>query len=518
MPTDFPKGRNSKAMNKHSSARSLGVRITAFAVAVLLLAGIVFSSVYALAETSKSEPDRYDLNIDVLFDEQVVRVTQTLDYTNRTGHALEQMYFCVYANILRRQTDIPVESDRFDDAFPQGYAPGGVDFMNVEFNGERAEWGVQGDSELFLRVACDLENGERGQFRFDFYVLLSVYSGAMGTGDLTWRLTNFYPVAAVWDEYLEDFPLNGYTAMNEPLYSECADYHITLSLPETYHLASAGHVTARPDGEGMVHYEIEAPSIREATLIFSRKMTERTGSTVRGTAVRALANTASAADALLQSALSALNDLEEKFFVYPWERLTLIETEYLYGGLSHPCVIQVSGDLCGLFDRDALEETVYNLCTKQYTACIAGVNPNGAPWLIDGLASYITLLRHTDGSDDSAYLAAFNRQILPSLQITIPGGVTVDSESERFSSRMEYELVAVDRACVILHDMRQGMGHKRFWDALREYLRRTAMKNASASDFLAVMNEVSGRRWDEYLYGQMHNMNDFVGQGIEGYE
>jgi hypothetical protein len=231
-------------MSKTNHPRSLWVRIAAFVIVLLLLAGVVFSSVYALAESSEVTSDRYDLAIDVLFDEQVVRVTQTIDYTNRTGQALEQMYFCVYANILRRQTDIPVESDRFDDAFPQGYAPGGVDFMNVEFNGERAEWGIQGDSELFLRVACDLEDGERGQFRFDFYVLLPEYSGAMGTGDLTWRLTNFYPVAAVWDEYLEDFPLSGYTAVNEPLHSECAEYHITLSLPETYHLASAGQVTA----------------------------------------------------------------------------------------------------------------------------------------------------------------------------------------------------------------------------------------------------------------------------------
>lgn len=505
-------------MSKTNHPRSLWVRIAAFVIVLLLLAGIVFSSVYALAESSEVTSDRYDLAIDVLFDEQVVRVTQTIDYTNRTGQTLEQMYFCVYANILRRQTDIPVESDRFDDAFPQGYAPGGVDFMNVEFNGERAEWGIQGDSELFLRVACDLEDGERGQFRFDFYVLLPEYSGAMGTGDLTWRLTNFYPVAAVWDEYLQDFPLSGYTAVNEPLHSECAEYHITLSLPETYHLASAGQVTAASDGEGMIHYEIDASSVREAALIFSRKTTERTGKTAQGTEIRALANTPSAADALLDAALSAMNDLEETLFVYPWERLTLIETEYLYDGLSHPCVIQVSRDLCGLFDRDALEETVYRLCAKQYTSCIAGVNPNGAPWLADGLASYIALLRHTDGTDDSAYLSAFNRQILPSLQITIPGGVTVDSESARFSSRMEYELVAIDRACVILHDIRQGMGHERFLNALREYLRRTAMKNAAASDFLAVMNEVSGRRWDEYLYGQMHNMNDFVGQGIEWYE
>ena len=493
------------------------LRAAALMIAVLLPVCVVLLPLHASAE-EESVPDRCDLAVDVLFEEQAVRVTQTVYYTNRTGAPLENMYFNVYANILRRQDGIPIESDRLNDAFPQGYAPGGVDFMNVEFNGEKAEWGVQGDSELFLRVACNLADGERGTFRFDFYVLLPVYSGAMGAGDLTWRLTNFCPVPAVWDEYLQDFPLHGYTAMNEPLYSECMDYHIALTLPETYHLAAAGQIDAQTDEDGMVHYQIHASSVREAALVFSRKMTERTGTTEGNTAVRALANTPSDADALLRFGLSALNDLEEKLGGYPWERLTLIQTEYLYEGLSHPGVIQVSGDVLGLFDRDSLEDIVYRLCAKQYFGAIVGSNPNGAPWLSESLASYVTLLRRTDGTDDSAYLTAFNRQILPSLQITIPGGLTVDSPSERFTSRMEYELVVIDRACVILHDIRQSMGHERFWDALREYVRRMAMKNASASDFLAVINEISSRRWDEYLYGQMHNMNDFVEQNIEWYE
>ena len=199
--------------------------------------------------------------------------------------------FSVYANVLRRQAAVPVEDTLLNDAFPEGYAPGGVDFMRVQVNGEDAEWGVQGDSELFLRVECDMQPGESAQFEFEFYVLLPVYSGAMGVGDLTWRLTNFYPVAAVWDEYLEDFPLGGYTAMGEPLHSEAADYHAVISLPETYELAAPGMVTESSDGEGTVRYEIEAEGIRELALIFSRKMTERTGETEGGAQIRVLANT-----------------------------------------------------------------------------------------------------------------------------------------------------------------------------------------------------------------------------------
>ena len=146
--------------------------------------------------------------------------------------------FCVYANALRRSDALPVESERLDDAFPAGYAPGGIDFMSVKVNGEKAQWGIQGSSELFLRVECALEPLESALFTFEYYLLLPVFSGEIGAGDLTWRLTGFYPAAAVWDEYNGDFSLNGCTAMGDPLYSESADYYVTLSLPETYALAA----------------------------------------------------------------------------------------------------------------------------------------------------------------------------------------------------------------------------------------------------------------------------------------
>ena len=320
--------------------RKRRIRIAALLMAGLLLMGMAFSAGTGLAE--ERARDRYDLAIDVLIEEQALRVTQTVEYTNRTGRTLDGMMFCVYANILRRQSSVPVEPDRLDAAFPEGYAPGGIDFMRVQVNGADAEWGVQGKDELFLRVECGLEPDESAVFRFDFYVLLPVYSGAMGVGDLTWRLTNFYPVAAVWDEVLQDFPLGGYTAMGEPLFSDAADYHATISLPETYLLAAPGTVEATADGEGMVHYEIEAEGIRELALIFSRKMFEKTGTLDSGTTVRALGNTPRHAQRLLTETTAAMDRLEAMLGEYPWPALTVVETEYIYDGLSYPGVIQVS--------------------------------------------------------------------------------------------------------------------------------------------------------------------------------
>ncbi len=480
---------------------------------IALLLGLLLYGGWAMA--AEAERDRYDLAIDVLFEEQALRITQTVDYTNRTGQELHNMMFCVYGNILRRQSAIPVESDDLQSAYPAGFTPGGVDFIGVQVNEEDAEWGVQGENELFLRVECDLQPGERARFTFEFYVLWPVYSGAMGVGDLTWRLVNFYPVAAVWDGVLGDFPLGSYTAMTEPLFSETADYHATISLPETYDLAAPGTVTETPDGNGLIHYEIDAESIRELAMVFSRKMFERTAELAGGLTVRALGNTAGHAAALLSEASGAMEWMESALGEYPWETLTLVETEYLYEGLSHPGVIQVSTEA---IEGGQLHDAILNLCAHQYFSGVVGSNRTSAPWLSDTLSAYMVLLNRVNREGDEEYLKKLNEQIIPALQITVPGGVTVDSGTERFNSRMEYEIVVIDRGMVVLHDMYKSMGYEQFLAALREYVSRMRFRNATAADFLAVMNEVSGKRWDEYLYGQMHNMDDFVNAGIEWYE
>ena len=461
-------------MSKGIAFRRLRAAMAALVLALILLGA-------GAAQADEAARDQYRLNLEVILDEQIVRVTQTLDFTNRTGQALDSMTFSVYANILRRQTAVPVESAQFSDAFPAGYAPGGVDFMNVEMNGQKAEWGMQGSSELFLRVECGLEPGEAAQFTFEYYLLLPVYSGAMGVGDLGWRLTNFYPVAAVWDEYLQDFPLNGYTAVTEPLLSETADYQVTVSLPETYALAAPGEIKGELDGEGMIHYEIRAESVRECALIFSRKMFERTEEMQSGAQLRVLANTASAAERIASIALPVMNWLEQKFGAYPWPCLTIAETDYLYDGLSYPGVIQVSKSLTGIMDGEALEKAVVRLCAKQYFSGIVGSSRNGAPWLSEAVPSFVSLLYYEEKNGYDDFMKRLNDQVLPSLSLTIPGGVTVDSAAERFTSRMEYEIVVADRGTAVLYEMRQSMGEYVFMQALAEYVKRMSMKNASAA-------------------------------------
>lgn len=504
-------------MSKRHTDNKLWVRIVALVMAGLMLLGVLVSASSGLAEEETAGRDQYSMELTVLPEQQAVHVHQTTEYVNRSGATQNGAYFSLYLNALRRQTSVPVEADQFENAFPNGYAPGGVDFIGVKVNGEAAEWGMLDGEETYLRVGCSLEAGERAQVEFEYYVLLPDTALSMGTGDKTWRLTHFYPAAALYDGYLEAYPEYDYTPMAEPLIGYAADFSVSLALPEGYALAAPGEISAAPEESGMVRYEIRAEGVRALSLAFGRGLTERTGQTASGTQVRALGSSALSAQALLDAVLPSLGWLEENLGGYAWPCLTVIETECM-GGASFPGVIQMPASLTGLRSRSELADKAAELCARQYFSCIVGSNQSEAPWLSEALTSYVRLLYCEAAEGRESYLKRLNEQVLPALNTTIPGGVTVDSGAVRFNSVMEFEMAVTDRGTAVLHEMRGAMGNEAFMQGLRGYVQNMYLKHATAADFLAAMNEASGSRWNEYLYGQFHNMDDYVGTGLDWFE
>ena len=68
---------------------------------------------------------------------------------------------------------------------------------------------MMGDEELFLRVACDLEDGQMCEFTFEYTLLLTQNAASLGVGALGWRLRGFYvqPLKYEYGEFVAPEPL-----------------------------------------------------------------------------------------------------------------------------------------------------------------------------------------------------------------------------------------------------------------------------------------------------------------------
>ena len=296
--------------------------------AMLLALALALSG--ARAEEGGAQPGArplYELHISLLENEQSLLVYQQVTYTNDTGRDLRYVLFQVYANALRRQSSAPFDAD--DEPYRNGFAPGGADFLSVQVNGEACEWGMQGESECFMRVACGLKAGESVQVQFTYYLLLPEVEGMLGAGD-TWRLNAFYPALCVFDPATDNYVLGAMSSVCDAYFAAMSDYTVTLEEPSEYRVACFGTPENIDEQNGRVSWRIQAENVREIALVLSRYKEYMYD--LDGVTLRVVSGSASAAKAVRETAAQVLEAYGEWFGAYPYDTLTVTQSDCLVEG------------------------------------------------------------------------------------------------------------------------------------------------------------------------------------------
>ncbi len=475
-------------------------RILALVLAILLvlgtLASVLFSHAHAEAAIAR---DTCQLELMFFKEEQALQVRQRLRYTNRTGGPLDRVVFSAYANMFRRATALMYETDVWQEVFPVGNAPGGIELSRVLVDGEAADWGMQGEEELFLRVACDLADGQTCEFTFEYTLLLSENGASLGVGDTDWRLRGFYlqPLKYEYGEFVAPEPLQHANYV----YADRADYALTVTLPERYLLAGPGEVTSSDNGDGTRTWTLAAKNIRELCLSFGMRWREYSAETSSGTRLRLLSN-ARGAQKTLDTALAALEAYERWFGPLAWD-VTIAQSDYALEALSLPGFIWASGD--GFNDAMALRRAL----AKQFFGYGAYPMPTEDAWLSDSVSAYAACLALKEAEGESAFLEYLNGEILPEAQYTLPGGVEVTSSAAILAAG-EYESLVLGRGALVMHEMRTAMGEETFFSALRLFYERGLETDVVGEyDLVSAFDDASGGDWEAFLTDWLFNVAEY---------
>ncbi len=499
-------------MKAKKDMRSRAVRWVALLLVVLIVFGGLIA---ALISTAFAEENpRCDMQLTVLEGLGAVSASQTVKYRNGTGQPIDQMIFQLAPNSLRRETTAPYESETIIDAYPDGFAAGGVELHSVQFNGQAADWGVQGTDEATLRVACSLAPGESGEFRFDYELILPGVLGPLGTGDIGWRLTGFYPLPAVWNG---EFTVERVSPVGDSLMADPMDYHVSVNLPETWQVAAGADVQLSADGNARKTAVIDLTGARFFALSLSRRYTEADAKSASGVTVRSFADDRAAASRAASAATRALDIYSDLFGAYPRDSLTVAQADLL-DGLSQTGMILLPE---GLYDYAAREELEYQAAlwtARQWFGERVGSNPAEEPWLTEALASYAALMYYDKAYGHDRYLKELNDRVTPSLRLTIPGGVTVDSEALAFGTVSDFLAVERGRGAAVLHELRMVLGDEALLGAIKGYIAENAGKMATRSDFSKALNEAAGRDVDGLLTELLTGIDEYVGQSLDWYE
>ena len=266
------------------------IRILAIVLAILLAGGMVVGAlISALAEepteVGNARRNQYTISMEYMPDEQALHITQRLIYTNPSQSPLKAVVFYAAGNMFRRESALMYDPGDLETVFFAGFAPAGIDLRAVRFNGEPADYGFQGEDELYVRVDCDLAGSASGSFEFDYYLLLMNCGAFQGVGDTDVRLSAFYlapgPYIAHYGEFNPKRPL----AHTRWLDTAAADFDVTLTLPEGYVPAGTGEI--RREGEA---WRITTENARDFAISFGRRWRTYERDTASGVRIRLLTN------------------------------------------------------------------------------------------------------------------------------------------------------------------------------------------------------------------------------------
>jgi len=495
-------------MRKHNR---FAVRLVALILAGLLALGAIVSiilSEHAHAE-GNSAPDRYAISAEFLEDGQALRISQRLVYTNRTGEALDRVEFSVYGNAFRRASALPYESGALPAALPKGYAPGGFEFSSITVDGAAADWGMVGENELFLRVACRLEDGESCEFGFEYTLLLTQNAAFLGAGDTDWRLSGFYPEALKWED--GDFVAPKPIQHARYAYADRADYAFSIALPDRYIVAAPGEVAAKPNGDGTTTWSVFASGVRELAVSFGMRWRETAGETALGTRVRVLSNLRTGAGAALETSIEAL-DTYEGWFGALGGTVIVAQSDHAVGLLPLPGVLWVPDELFS--DRMALRRAL----AKQFFGYAAYCMPTEDAWMSDALSEYLAYLALEDGEGHDAFLEELNRALVPSVQYTVPGGLEITTDAALFT-QAEYDVIVRRRGALVFHELRSAMGLETMLEGLKRFYEKGLMTDVLGEyDLVDALDSASGGSWEAFLTDWLFNIDEYQRQNIEWME
>lgn len=490
------------------------VRIVAIVLAALLTFSVVVSALISIAygeETEKGTPNQCELTIQYMGEEQALRTSQRLVYTNASNVTLDRVVFYAPANLFRRQETLPYEADALSDVLPGGFLPGGIELMGVQVNGEDCDWGYQGDGEMYLRVACDLAPGESACFDFQYYLLLTHNAAFLGASETDWHLSNFYFAPAAQDENGE-FILNTALSFTRYIDTPAMDFTAHFTLPQGLTLSGTGAMQ-RDEIDGAALWTITAKNAHDFALHLS-SYTEKTEETDSGVTLRAFTDVRGAANELLETAAEAVEVCQRWFGALPVQKLDLIQAEYALGALNHSGCMWLSRDLLKEGGRE-LKLQVYGFVAQQYFGFRAWVRPSSDTWLSDSICEYLAYLILEELDSREAYLKAINEDLVDALQLTIPGGLVVTSDASLFTA-YEYDIVIRNRGAVVFHELCTAMGREELLQGLRLFYEKgLACDVLTEMDLVDALDTASGASWEKFLTDWVFNVGDYVEQEID---
>ncbi|MBD5584467.1 MAG: M1 family metallopeptidase [Clostridia bacterium] len=430
--------------------------------------------------------DRYEMFC--IYDEETSTLSGTVDFTfyNHTENELSDLKFNLYGNAFREDAAYKPVSDAYKNrAYYAGESYGAMSIENVE---NCAGWNVAGEDEniLVVNLLTPIYPEDTAVLKITYTLNLAKINHRTGVSENCINLGNFYPVLCAYST--EGFIEANYYTCGDPFISECADYSVTVDVPENYVIASSGKLTGESFANGRKKSSYVLEDARDFAMVLSDKF-EVLSQTVDGVEVSYYYTSDANAQNSLNVATESLKYFSDTFGKYVYPTLSVVQTGFCYGGMEYPALTMIAEGL----DRDNTAYTIVHENAHQWWYAMVGSDQLNDPWQDEGLTEYSTLLffeNHPNygftrkgiiNSATSYYRAFFT----VFSQLNDEADTRMHRHLSEYTSELEYNNVTYNKGLILFETLRNSVGDEKFFSGLKKYYEDNLLKIATADDLCA---------------------------------
>ena len=453
---------------------------------------LLCSFTYSGCKTGQNNRTAYDIEISL--DGKTVYGKQTVTYYNGTETSLKELKFNLFANAFRQGAAFsPVSAGHVAQSYYCGVNYGNMVINEVKSGGRDLEFEICGQDANILSVKLNEElfPEEKVEVFIDFTVNLANVISRTGVNENTINLANFYPILCARCEH--GFYECVYYSSGDPFYSDCADYKVKIIADQKLVVAASGKLTetAVENGKTINCYSVK--NARSFAFVLSENFSVLTEQVDDVEINYYYYNDAAPQDSM-QYAVKSMNYFEKTFGEYPYSTYSVVQTEFVQGGMEFPGLVMISNGL----DTRSYGEVIVHETAHQWWQSVVGNNEIEFGFLDEGLAEYSVVLFYENHPEYN-----LSRQVLiKSAEETFKVFCTVSDKLfgkvdtsmlrslKDFKSEYEYVNMAYIKPCIMYDTLRTTLGEDRFFKGLKRYYETYKFKNVVPDDLVGVFEKI----------------------------
>lgn len=457
-------------------------------ISVLLIV-CIFAAVCALVACGKNkEKALSSYDIFIVYDEQNQSLSGTVDFGfyNCYENEFNDLKFNLYGNAFREGAAYsPVSEFNESRAYYNGASYGDIQITNVE---NCAGWNISGEDQNILTVnlLSPVYPEQRVNIKISYTLNLAKINHRTGVTKNTVNLGNFYPILCAYTQ--EGFIECPYYSCGDPFVSDCANYTVTVDIPEAYHAATSGVQQSQIITDGRKKTQYVLANARDFALVLSDKF-EILSQDVDGVTVNYYYVTDKNAEQSLKAAAESLSYFNKTFGSYAYPSLSVVQTGFCYGGMEYPALTMIA-------EGQTLEQNIYTIVHEnahQWWYAMVGNNQLTCGWQDEGLAEYSTLMFFENNPDygytrsgivlsaTRAYRAFFSVYS----QLKGETDTTMTRNLGTYTSEYEYTNVTYNKGLIMFDMLRNAVGSDKFVTCIQNYFKNYSGKIAEAEALIA---------------------------------